>query len=242
MSSSDDSRPAAQCGGLYETHVPTPSPWKERLLDGLPPFLRLVRPSFSFDGKSYRYFYHSYNRTARNERCVEVPIVLDWMERYRGRRILEVGHVLGHYGRVGHDVVDKYEAAPGVIRADIAAFRPERPYDLIVSVSTLEHVGWDEEPKEPEKIHAALLHLRHVCLAAGGTLIATLPLGYNSFLDSALAAGRLPFVRVLYMRRLSKWAHWQECGAADVGEARYGAPYPGANEIAVGFLGEGVPR
>lgn len=234
---SADTHPSRKAGGLYETHVPAPSPWKERLLNGLPPILRLLRPSFRFDGRTYRYFLHPYNRTVRNERCVEIPIVLDWLERQRGRRILEVGHVLGHYGRVGHDVVDKYEAADRVIRTDIAAFAPSRPYDLILSVSTLEHVGWDEEPKEPEKIHAVLDRLRRVCLAPGGMLIATVPLGYNPYLDDALASGRLPFARVLYMRRLSKWAHWEECTAVEARVARYDDPFPCANGIAVGFLG-----
>jgi hypothetical protein len=38
-------------------------------------------------------------------------------------------------------VLDKYEQAPGVINEDVVSFSPPQKYDLIVSVSTLEHVG-----------------------------------------------------------------------------------------------------
>lgn len=31
--------------------------------------------TFAFQGQAYRYFYHNYNKTWRNERAVEVPIV-----------------------------------------------------------------------------------------------------------------------------------------------------------------------
>jgi len=226
---------------LYESHVPRPSVWKERLLAGLPPLLRLLRPSFHFRQSRYRYFYHPYNRTVRNERCVEIPIALAWMRRFQGARILEVGHVLGHYGVAGHDVVDKYERSGGVIAADIVEFTPATPYDLIVSISTLEHVGWDEVPKEPEKLRHALAHLERHCLVQGGTLLATFPLGYNAFLDAALRQGTLPFSHASYLRRLSKWAHWEECTATAAEGTRYGAPYPGANALAVCVLTRSTP-
>jgi len=149
--------------------------------------------------------------------------------------------VLGHYGHGGHDVVDKYEVAPGVNNVDIADFAPARPYDLIVSISTLEHVGWDEEPRTPEKLLFVLERLEQVCLAPGGTLLATLPVGYNAFLDAALRAGTLPFSRYGYMRRLSMWAHWEECTAAEALSARYDTPHPAANAIVVGQLTRRTP-
>ena len=43
-----------------------------------------------------------------------------------------------------HDVLDKYEKGNNVINDDVVSFSTEVKYDLIVSVSTLEHVGWDE--------------------------------------------------------------------------------------------------
>lgn len=46
---------------------------------------------FTFRGKQYRYFYHRYNQTWKNERAVEIPIARELVQEYRGRSILEVG-------------------------------------------------------------------------------------------------------------------------------------------------------
>lgn len=82
--------------------------------------------------------------------------------------MLEVGDVLSHYFPIHHDVVDKYQVAPGVINQDIAEFIPPERYDLILSISTPEDVGWDETPREPDKLLRAIEHLRNRCLAPGG--------------------------------------------------------------------------
>jgi hypothetical protein len=65
-------------------------------------------------------------------------------------------------------VADKYEVSPGVINKDIVEFVPPQKYDLIVSISTLEHVGWNEQPREPTKLLRAIEHLRDRCLEWAG--------------------------------------------------------------------------
>jgi len=90
-------------------------------------------------------------------------------------RILEVGNVLAHYYPHQHDVLDKYEQAPGVMNGDVVDFRPGKLYDLIVSISTLEHVGWDEEPRDPLKFLRGVEHLTTL-LAPGGRMLVTLPI------------------------------------------------------------------
>jgi len=64
---------------------------------------------------------------------------------------IEVGNVLFHYFDISHEVVDKYEKAPGVTSENILDFRPERRYDLIVYISILEHVGFDKPPRDTRK-------------------------------------------------------------------------------------------
>src|SRR3990172_4116095 len=98
--------------------------------------------TFVFRDKTYHYFYHTYNPTWRNERCVETPIIWSIVKRSKEANILEVGNVLSHYFDTNHDVLDKYERAPGVINEDVVEFKSNKRYDLIVSISTLEHVGW----------------------------------------------------------------------------------------------------
>jgi hypothetical protein len=198
------------------------------------------RPStFTFGGEVLHYFYHRYNLTWSNERSVEIPVVLDAIHRIAPARMLEVGNVLAHYGHRGHDVIDKYELARGVINQDVVDFRPECPYELIVSISTLEHVGWDEQPRDAGKIPRAVANLRR-CLAPGGRLVITVPLGYNTDLDALLANGALDFSDVRYLRRARNG--WTEATWDEVRGAAMDDPYRGVNAIIVGTFTSLVDR
>lgn len=180
--------------------------------------------TFDFDGRSYPYLYHFCNKTWKNERAIEIPIFRELLLESDGKRVLEVGNVLSHYFPIHHDVVDKYEVAPGVINQDIVEFIPPEPYDLILSISTLEHVGWDETPREPDKLLHAIEHLRNRCLAPGGKIVASLPLGYNEFFDGLLRDSKSPFAQQHFLKRISKrnyWVEsdWEQC--RDVGYGRF---------------------
>lgn len=74
--------------------------------------------TFTLQQKTYKYFYHKYNTTWRNERAVEIPIIWNIVKTCQGN-ILGVGNVLSHYFTVNHDIVDKYEKAEGVITEDV---------------------------------------------------------------------------------------------------------------------------
>ena len=208
---------------------------REWLLGGLEWLLRRLQPRFELDGRHYPYAIHAYNRTVRNERCVELPFVTAQLGAFAGKRILEVGNVLQHYGVRAHTVIDKYEQAPGVENIDIVDYRPQKRFDLIVSISTLEHVGWDEEPRQPEKVIDALHNLIANCLAPGGRLVVTVPLGHNPVLDAALRSGRIAFDRTLYLQRCGRFVCWRQCSAEAAAGARYGHPYPFANVVCVGI-------
>jgi hypothetical protein len=229
-------KPARGRPALYTTDVARRDRLREWLLGGYEHLVRLRRPTFTVEGRRYPYFLHAYNRTIRNERCVEVPLVLAQVAEFTGRRILEVGNVLAHYVEVHHAVVDKYESSPGVLNVDIVDYRPAELFDLIVSISTLEHVGWDEDPADPPKLRATLDNLVGNCLRPGGRLVVTLPLGYNQYLDDALAAGEIRFTTSYWLRRLSRWVNWQQCDFNAVRGARYDAPHPFANALLVGIV------
>jgi hypothetical protein len=186
---------------------------------------RCVRTkTFQFDGREYEYLYHPYNRTWKNERGVEIPIFRELLLQHQGKRVFEVGNVLAHYFPTQHDVVDKYEVSPGVINKDIVEFVPPQKYDLIVSISTLEHVGWDERPQEPAKLLHAIEHLRGYCLAPGGQIVVSLPVGYNKFFDGLLRDGKSPFTTQHFLKRISKQNYWVESdwdGCKDVSYGRF---------------------
>lgn len=200
-------------------------------------YLNALSPkTFRFRGKTYRYFFHRYNTTWENERAVEVPVVEDFVRRAGGKRVLEVGNVLSHYFRIQHEVVDEYERARSVINEDVVHFRPSESYDLIVSVSTLEHVGWDEEVRDPEKVLRAVENLFDRCLSPGGMMVVTLPLGYNSNLDLFLGEKRLRFDECGFLKRISAANLWEEVPWELARGAAYGDPFPCANVVLVGVI------
>jgi SAM-dependent methyltransferase len=206
--------------GLYRVQVQTP-------------------PTFTFRGRIYSYMYHWYGKTYLIERAVEIPIAWERVSaaRAESKRILEVGNVLSHFFPTDHDVVDKYERAPGVLNEDVVDFRPESTYDLIVSVSTLEHVGFDEEgPDSPDKVARAFENLRE-CLAPSGELFFTFPLGYNPAIDRLVRNGSLALIERAVMKRVSHYSNrWEEVGWEDVRDPTYGRPFRSGNWIFFGTM------
>lgn len=191
--------------------------------------------TFLFNGKSYHYFHHSYNTTWRTERAVEIPIIWDIVKKRSSAKILEVGNVLSHYFPVHHDILDKYEQAPGVFNQDVVDFRPEKKYDLIISISTLEHVGWDEELKDPDKALRAIENLKR-CAAPGANIIVTLPLGQNPELDKLLEENKIPFIKRFCLKRLSADNVWVQVEWKDIQGSKNNFPFRAANGLVIGFI------
>jgi len=185
-------------------------------------------------GKTYRYF--DTFKTWHGERAVEIPIVMEMVRKYQGKNILEIGNVLSHHLKFEHDILDKYEIANGVTNEDVVDFKSEKKYELIVSISTLEHVGWDEEPRDYLKIPRALENLKTLITSRGGTVIITLPLGYNSALDQLLKDGIIRFSKQYNLVRISKGNEWKEASWEDVQGAKYNAPLPFANGLLIGII------
>ncbi|HAV15426.1 MAG TPA: hypothetical protein DCX25_03785 [Candidatus Pacebacteria bacterium] len=190
--------------------------------------------TFTVRGKLYRYFCHRYNTTWLNERAVEVPLIWSEVQRYPNDQVLEVGNVLSHYFPTTHQVVDKYETAPKVMNQDIVKFHSKKKFMLIVSISTLEHVGWDESPRDKQKILTAIKVLMRL-LRPGGTLIMTLPLGYNPHLDQYLRTNTLHFDTSLFLKRTSAFNTWREVSKHVLEEhPQYNHPFQNANVIVIG--------
>jgi SAM-dependent methyltransferase len=217
-----------------------PALFKDALKQAIVAYCKILKSAktFTFGNREYHYFYHSYNLAWRNERTVEVPIALAYLGARNGQSVLEVGNVLSHYVETEHEVLDKYEKAPGVINEDAVDFDPGKKYDLIISISTLEHIGWDETPRDPEKSLAALNNLASL-LAPGGALIATASLGLNPAFDRLLEAGALPFEEVCALRRVRCKNEWRQDDPKSVLGAQYPRRSFRANAIIVGSIKEG---
>ena len=200
-------------------------------------YYKKFRPkeSFEFQGKTFEYFWAEKNFVCINERTVEIPIIWEQVKQNRDKRILEIGNVLSQYFPINHDVVDKYEKAKGVINEDVVDFRPSERYDLIVSISTLEHVGWDEKPKEPKKILRAIDNLKK-CLAPKGKMRVTMPLGWNTEMDRLLEEDKIPFTKRYFLKRISRENRWKESTWDEVSGSKFGDPFHCANGLVIGVI------
>jgi hypothetical protein len=186
-------------------------------------------------GVDVRYLFHDYNKAWTCERAVEVPFVKHYVDKADPTRTLEIGNVLWHYYGTTHAVVDKYEVADGVVNADVIDLDTARKYDLVVTISTLEHVGFDETPQDAGKVLVALKSLKQA-LAPGGLLIVTVPFGQNLNLNEHIREGRFAFDEQHYLRKASALNRWEEVDMETALSSRYGYPYVAANAIMIGLF------
>lgn len=182
--------------------------------------------------RDYRYLAHWYNFTWTNERAIEVPFFQRLVGMYSAPKILEVGNTLSHYQSIKHTIVDKYETGPDVHNIDVLEFRPRGKFDLIIAISTLEHVGWHEKEKRPEKAIEAIDHLTSL-LSPKGRLVVSFPIGVNPALDTMLRENSLPHAKTIFLRRKNRMNIWEESTYNSVKMAKYNRPYPNANAICI---------
>jgi len=175
--------------------------------------------TFRYRGRELSEFHHPSGRTWLTERAVEVAVARDFLASLPAdAEVLEVGNVLARYGHHGHLVVDRYERAPGVVNVDAEDHTPDRAPDAIVTISTLEHIGWDEPVRDPAKAGRTLRHLRGL-LAPGGRMLVTVPLGYHPGLD-VLALGDNDAIHAEVIRR-RRGGGWESVPPAEAPTPRY---------------------
>jgi hypothetical protein len=210
----------------FITYVVIPK-WHDLLMGRKRGFLDA---QFVVDSKTYSYFSHPYERT------VELSIAFEFIK--TGKNVLEVGNVLQHYPLqlMDRDIVDKYEKVSGVINTDILEFKPNRKYDRIVSISTIEHIGYDELGiPDPDKPMKTINHLKTL-LAENGSMLVTMPIGYNTSIDKIVFGENTPFKQQYYLKRVSKDNRWKQVSPAVARECKIDKPYRCANAIIVGII------
>ena len=164
-----------------------------------------------------------------------MPIFQKILADTSAKKILEIGNALSHYQPIEHAVLDKYEVAPDVINQDLVKFSPKRKFDLILSISTFEHIGVDEEPRQPKKAILALRKVRTL-LAKHGLAYISIPLGYNSLLDRLIFDDSKLFTAKWFLKRNSWLNTWSEAELTEVKNSRYGSPFPNANAVFIGQI------
>jgi hypothetical protein len=201
------------------------------------PRLRIADKQFLLWGQPVDYFLHRYNTTWRNERSIELAAASIFLSSRPAGSLLEFGNVLRHYQLGKPDlVVDLYEKGDRITNVDIVDFESNQRFDSIISISTIEHVGWDEIPQVPEKVEEALTRLTTL-LSPTGTLFITAPTGHNLFLDELIRNGIPNVIRqAFFVRDGFEWTQSDEFAALE-----YGSKGPGAASVWFAEIGSSIP-
>jgi hypothetical protein len=200
---------------------------------------------FNLHGLELAYTDARYNTTRQNERAVEVPAGLHLYNKAlaAGKSVLEIGAVLPHYlpnwPKNGHTVVDLFEKGRGITNDNVLTWQPPRAYDLIISISTLDHL------LGPMELWLALERMRR-WRNPGGLLFITLPanqppeVGGGPWLDALLKDRHALEASDLW--RMDKvtpqWHLWEEVTGSQKPALGYNSPTWFANTVYFLFFGE----
>jgi multidrug resistance efflux pump len=224
--------------------------------------------SFFFKGKELGYNRIRYNNPT--ERCVEIPIAFEFLANLDKKdRILEVGNVLAYYentlsehmGILRRKIVDKFENELGVDNEDLMNLRSAEKFDAVVCISTVEHIGQEEEPSgtygehiENRDLETPLKAIAKIydLLDVDGKALITVPFGtltdgnwYIQFSGQYLAQLKkygVPkeAIATNFLKQLDRnpiWDKaqmlWAEVDGLEVSDAEYNYPFPYSNAIAV---------
>ena len=187
---------------------------------------------FSLNGEQYEYML-AYSTFGLNERIVEIPLMCKYIQNAKGKNVLEVGSVFSLLLKGLFDVVDLTEVGPGIINLDIVDYQPGKKYDLIFSISTIEHFGRGDygDQEDEKKLKKAIDHIISL-LSDGGVFVATIPTGWNKQLDRLIVDKSLPFQEIYAMKRVSVGV-WKQTEITEVMEFRYDFPFKYANGICI---------
>jgi len=140
------------------------------------------------------YFYHEYNNTSRNERKIEIPLALKFLD-IVNNQCIEIGCVTPYYkNNVSHKVIDLYDEHPKATHIDALDYNYSGHNCL--SISTIEHFG--EIYNDPQNIGKYLdkelgyKGLIKIIENANKYLI-SFPLGLNRNLEESIKNSNLPF-------------------------------------------------
>lgn len=201
-----------------------------------------MRPAtWCLDGHALPYL----KPTQGNERDIEIPFGADVLRRTRVQRVLEVGNAMQitHPDLRERDIVCMYDKQGGpqdVHRVDVLGW-DGGPYGLILSISTLEHIGYEyacaDGVCDQSRAIDAVTHLTRL-LAPRGRLIFTIPIGFhNELVEHVLHRAIEPSWDVSYMVRVNGYNEWQQRPLREVGMLRGPAgAYPSGWGCAGGVL------
>lgn len=225
----------------------------------------MAEDTFMFDG--HRYGYRTDKRTRDNERRVEVPLALHFIQKH-GPDVVEVGNVTRHYHKAWtHTTIDLNEKVPDGFQnyenADVFDWRPKRLHTGVLSISTLEHtvnpplaletlLNWGNPSKPLIPDPSPLGKGKQLTVSHIPNVLVTMPLGYyvkTDFQYEPFDTTRLifdypwPGCDIRLMQRITADNQWREISVEKLksmpaNDIRYHERFPKANVIGVWMKGD----
>lgn len=198
---------------------------------------------FYFKKRKFYYSREKYNLSWRNERAVEIPIFQQLVRENIKANILEVGCVLKWYKsspKSNWIIIDKFEKFDNTINLDIIDYNPRKKFDLILSISTMEHVGLEDGSLDVYKVIKAINHIVANCLSKKGKFIFSIPIGYNKYLDNQIFSKRIHLSKTYYFLKRGN-NEWTEVDRKKVMNCEYNKHYRiGARGLIIGIIDKGI--
>lgn len=164
----------------------------------------------------------SYNQPSNNERKIEMPLAFWFIENHQD--VVEIGEVTPFYREPNHPV---YDLSSHIKERKRDLFKVDLSDKNVVSVSTVEHVGFGDYGNSPEP-HLAIEAITYIKRKAKNYLI-TFPIGYNRELENDLVQSGYHY----FLMERDNQNNWRMCDHKDMNKFEYNNPHRFGNAICV---------
>jgi hypothetical protein len=174
------------------------------------------------------YFHHPYNQTHINERRIEIPIAMKFLQLVN-HDCVEVGCVTPYYYQAKHKVIDLYDRHPSAQNIDALTY--DYSNQNCLSISTIEHFGEIyNDPSNSGKYFDKELSFKglKLILEKVNKYLISFPIGTNLSLDESVKNSNLPFF-ILKRDYDNNWS-LDETNSFNY---KYGLPFHSGNAICV---------
>ncbi len=193
------------------------------------------RRSFKFQKKTYYYFYHAYYRTWTNEKAVEIPIFYEILKKFKFKTVVEIGNVLSHYFHINHKIIDLDKNIHNINNQISSSFYLNKKYDLIFSISILNHLNW-QGIRSNSDILVTIIEKLKKYLTPKGKIIVSFSLSFDKDLINLLKKEKLRLSKIYCLIRTSEDNRWKEIDYQDLFNRKYNIVNRFSNKLIIGII------
>ena len=169
------------------------------------------------------YFNHPHNQTIINERCVEIPVALRFLDIFKDDDFIELGAVLPYYIKSNHPVIDPIDQASTI---KDCAENIDFSNKSVLSISTIEHIGRGDY--HMKKVDGLAQEVLSKIYNTSKTCLISWAVGYNKPLDSYVRNSNE--FNYIFHQRVEE-DRWVVSEGLHNFDAHYGKPFHNGNAV-----------